>query len=72
MAGERLVVTIDGVPAAQLGPLNDGSGAAAVEDLLAAGLLRSPRARGAAPPPRPVQAPPGRTTTEILREQRDR
>jgi len=72
MAGERLVVTIDGVPAAQLGPLNDGGGVAAVEDLLAAGLLRPPRATSPAPPPRPVTAPPGRTTTEILREQRDR
>ncbi len=72
MAGERLVITIDGVPSAQLGPLNDGGGAAAVEDLLAAGLLRPPRASSAAPPPRPVKGPPGRTTTEILREQRER
>ena len=72
MGGERVVITIDGVPAAQLGPLNDGTGSAAVEDLIGAGLLRAPRASAPAPAPRPVPAPPGRSTTEILREQRDR
>lgn len=72
MAGERLVITIDGIPAAQLGPLNDGTGGAALDDLVAAGLLRAPRTTAPPPPPQPVPAPPGPTTTEILREHRER
>ncbi len=40
-AGERIVVTVDGVPAAQLGPLEAPS-ALSVDDLVAAGLARSP------------------------------
>lgn len=72
MAGERLVITIDGVPAAQIGPLNDGLGAASVEDLIGAGLLQAPLTTAPAAVPRPVKAPCRRTTTEILREHRDR
>jgi prevent-host-death family protein len=72
MGGERIVITIDGVPAAQLGPLNAGAASASVDDLVAAGLLRAPRASTAPPPPRPVAPPPGVTTTEILREHRSR
>lgn len=70
MAGERIVITIDGVPAAQLGPLNAGDQPATVPDLIAAGLLRAPRAVLPPPPAQPVRA--GRSSTEILREHRDR
>jgi prevent-host-death family protein len=72
MGGERIVITVDGAPAAQLGPLNDGSAAATLDDLVAAGLVRPPLATSAAKPPAPVPAPPGPTSTEILREHRDR
>lgn len=72
MAGERIVITINGMPAAQLGPLNAGSGEATVDDLVAAGLLRRPRTTSAPPAAAPVPAPPGKTTTEILREHRSR
>jgi len=72
MGGERIVITVDGVPAAQLGPLNDGTAAASVDDLVSAGLLRGPQARSASPPAAPIPAPPGRSSTEVLREQRDR
>ncbi len=72
MGGERIVITIDGVPAAQLGPLNDGTIAASVEDLVSAGLLRAPQATSTPRPAAPVPAPPGPTSTEILREHRDR
>lgn len=71
-AGERLVVTVDGVPAAQIGPLTDRLKGTTVEDLVAAGLLRPPLAASRPPSARPVKAPPGRTTTELLREHRDR
>lgn len=72
MGGERIVITVDGVPAAQLGPLNDGTAAASVDDLVAAGLLRGPQATGAPRTAAPVPAPPGPTSTEVLREHRDR
>lgn len=73
MAGERIVITVNGMPAAQLGPLNAGSGAATLDDLVAAGLLRRPRMAKAPPAAAPVPAPPGsKTTSEILREHRGR
>jgi prevent-host-death family protein len=49
-AGERIVVTVDGVPVAQIGPL-EAPAATTVDDLVAAGLARPPgrRDRPAAP-----------------------
>ena len=44
-AGERITITVDGVPAAQLGPLSPGAGALTVDDLVAAGLAVPPRRR---------------------------
>jgi prevent-host-death family protein len=72
MAGERIVITIDGVPAAQLGPLNTGESSSTIEDLIAAGLLQGPRATSPPPPPPPPIVAPGPSSTEILREHRSR
>jgi prevent-host-death family protein len=48
-AGQRVVVTIDGRPVAQLGPL-EPVGAPSLEELAASGLLEPPRrARPTAP-----------------------
>ncbi len=71
MAGERIIITIDGVPAAQLGPLNAGDHPATIADLIAAGLLEGPRATTPPAPARPVRAP-GPSSTEILEEHRAR
>lgn len=71
MAGERIIITIDGVPAAQLGPLNAGDQPASVPDLIAAGLLQGPRTMSPPPRARPLRAP-GRSSTEILEEHRAR
>ena len=49
-AGERVVVTVDGRPVAQLGPL-EPAGAPTLDDLAASGPAR------AAPPRRPPAAP---------------
>jgi prevent-host-death family protein len=48
-AGGRVVVTIDGRPVAQLGPL-EPAGAPSLEELAAAGLLEPPRRSRPAPP----------------------
>ena len=50
--GERIIVTVDGEPVAQLGPL-EPTGSPTLEDLAAAGLIRLPGRpdRPAAPEP---------------------
>jgi prevent-host-death family protein len=52
-AGERIVVTVDGVPTAQVGPL-EPIGAPTIEELVATGLVQPPQrpdARAAEPAP---------------------
>ncbi len=41
-AGERLVITVDGKPMAQLGPLDPLDGHSSLDDLIARGLLLPP------------------------------
>lgn len=42
-AGERIIVTLDGVPTAQIGPVRpDDSGRLSLDDLVAAGLALPP------------------------------
>jgi prevent-host-death family protein len=55
-AGERIVVTVDGVPVAQLGPL-EGTSALTVDDLVAAGLALPPGRRDRPAPPEAEDAP---------------
>ena len=71
MSGERIIITIDGVPAAQLGPLNSGDHPTSIADLIAAGLLEGPRATSPSGLPQPIRVP-GASSTEILREHRVR
>ncbi len=51
--GERIVITSDGKPLAQLGPLGPAAGSLTLEDLAAAGLVDPPRR----PPDRSMPAP---------------
>ncbi|CAB4568774.1 unannotated protein [freshwater metagenome] len=44
--GERLVITVDGVPVAQLGALSGDYTGISVADLIARGALVAPRRRG--------------------------
>ncbi len=50
-SGERIVVTVDGRPVAQIGPVTPG-GSPTLDDLVAAGLVEPPRVK--APMPEPV------------------
>jgi prevent-host-death family protein len=70
-AGERIIVTIDGVPAAELGPLSRREGTMTRDDLIAAGLL-VPRTVDPAtlPPARPLESSPGLSLTDLVLEDR--
>lgn len=49
--GERIIITVDGRPTAQLGPLDPGTDSAVtLDDLIARGLALAPR-RDDRPPP---------------------
>jgi prevent-host-death family protein len=67
-AGERIVVTVDGVPTAQLGPLEPATGPT-IDDLVAAGLAVPPRRHDRPAPPPPEDAPvdirPGSVLDEL-------
>ena len=54
-AGERVVITVDGQPVAQLGPL-EPAGAPTLDDLIASGHVRAPR-RAVPEPPDAEDAP---------------
>ena len=54
--GERIVITVDGEPVAQLGPL-EPVGAPSIDDLAAAGLVRLPGRTDRPPPPEPFSVP---------------
>jgi antitoxin (DNA-binding transcriptional repressor) of toxin-antitoxin stability system len=41
--GERIVITVDGRPMAQLGPIEAGDGVVTLDDLAARGLVTLPR-----------------------------
>lgn len=51
--GERIVVTVDGVPTAQLGPLEPSS-TPTLDDLVATGLVDPPRRPGSVDEPDPI------------------
>lgn len=54
-AGERVVITVDGRPVAQLGPL-DAAGPPTLAELAAAGLVEPPRRPDRPPPPDALDA----------------
>ncbi|MEM7276192.1 MAG: type II toxin-antitoxin system prevent-host-death family antitoxin [Actinomycetota bacterium] len=56
-AGERIVITVDGVPTAQLGPLTADAAGLTLEDLAAAGLIEPPGARPDPAMPAPLAVP---------------
>ncbi|MEL6982783.1 MAG: type II toxin-antitoxin system prevent-host-death family antitoxin [Actinomycetota bacterium] len=55
-AGERIVITVDGRPMAQLGPLGAGADAT-LDDMAAAGLIEPPRQPGPSEMPPPLAIP---------------
>jgi prevent-host-death family protein len=71
-SGERLIITVDGVPAAEIGPVRATRQATSIEGLIAAGTILAPRVRTAARQPKPVRAPGGQSSSDVLRHLRER
>jgi prevent-host-death family protein len=67
--GERLVITVDGRPVAQLGPL-EPAGPATLPELAAAGLVEPPRRPDLPPPPEGIDAPVDLRLDRLLDELR--
>lgn len=68
-AGERIVVTIDGAPVAQLGPLSP-DGRPSLDDLVEAGLVVAPRRRDQPEAAAPIATPVDLAVDTILAELR--
>jgi prevent-host-death family protein len=68
-AGERLVITVDGRPVAQLGPV-EASGAPTLTDLAASGLVEPPRRAQPAEPPDAVDTAVDVRLDQVLAEVR--
>lgn len=70
-SGERLVITVDGVPAAEIGPLRaDGPGT--IQELIASGEVIAPHTQAPLRQPAPMRSPTGRSSSDVLRELRER
>ncbi|MBK5221336.1 MAG: type II toxin-antitoxin system prevent-host-death family antitoxin [Acidimicrobiia bacterium] len=63
--GERVIVTVDGVPVAQLGPLVPVTGPT-LDDLVASGLARPPHRADRPAAPEPVDPPVDARTSSVL------
>lgn len=64
-AGERIVITVDGRPIAQLGPL-EPAGAPDLDDLANAGLVVPARRSDRPAPPDPIDAPVDARSDRVL------
>jgi prevent-host-death family protein len=69
--GERVVVTVDGVPVAQLGPL-EAAPRVTLDDLVAAGLVDPPARRDRPPAPEVEDTPVDARPDGVLDELRGR
>lgn len=69
-SGERLIVTSNGEPVAEIGPIRQRSDKPTLEELIAAGRVTPPRTRGAPAPAHPVPFDGPMASEEILEEHR--
>ncbi|MCC6617919.1 MAG: type II toxin-antitoxin system prevent-host-death family antitoxin [Chloroflexi bacterium] len=71
-AGERLIITVDGIPAAEIGPVRAAERASSLEELITTGSVVAPRVRTPPSQPRPLRAPSSQSSSDILHELRER
>ena len=70
-AGERMIITVDGVPAAEIGPVSPANGVTSLDELIATGAVVAARVNAAAHPARPLPAPSGRSSSDVLHRLRE-
>jgi len=71
-AGERIVVTVDGRPVAQLGPVEPSDGAVTIDDLVARGLVQAARRPDRPAPEFSMPLWAGTRIDQLVREVRGR
>lgn len=71
-AGERIVITVDGVPTAQIVPLDRAPREVTFEELVTTGRLIAPRVTGPAGTPAPIESEGSRSLSDVVLEQRER
>ncbi len=71
-AGERVIVTVDGRPVAQIGPLEPDAGGPTLWDLAGAGLVEPPRRHDRPSTPAPLPVPADVRVDRLLDEVRGR
>jgi prevent-host-death family protein len=71
-AGERIVITVNGRAAAQLGPIDAGPSEVKLADLVARGLIRAPSSNDRAPTDNRVELWAGVRLDRLLSEVRGR
>ena len=69
-SGERLLITVDGRPVAQLGPLEPDRAGVTLWDLAAAGLVEPPRRPDRPPAPDPLPVPADVRVDRLLEQVR--
>lgn len=70
-AGERIVITVDGVPAAEIGPIVGPAHERTIAELVAGGLVIPPRQRrDPAARPHPVRLSGRRRASDVVLEER--
>lgn len=71
-AGERLIVTVDGKPVAQLGPIEPDTAGVTLWDLAAGGLINPPRRPDRPADPTPLPVPADLSADRLLEASRGR
>ncbi len=71
-AGERLIITVDGIAAAEIGPVSVAAQAPSLPELIATGAVVAAQVRTPPPPPKPLRAPSGMSSADALSELRER
>lgn len=70
--GERMIITVDGIAAAEIGPVSAAARAPSLQELIATGAVLAAPVRTPPPPPKPLKSPSGMSSAEALAQLRER